>query len=63
MSSVSSVNAPALTFNKMIRDFKKVLSERKSPRNLVYLNKILASFICLLIALTCVDFTLKSKFI
>lgn len=63
LSSVSSVNAPALTFNKMIRDFKKVLAERKTPRNLVYLNRVLALILSLLIALTCVEFGLKTQFI
>ena len=51
----SNINA----FDKIIRDFKKVLSERKTPGNLVFLNRIIILIIFATIILSSVDFGYK----
>ena len=64
MASVSSASANNYSsFNKMIQDFKKALSERKTPRNLVYLNRLILIILFLTIALACVEFSFQRAFL
>ena len=63
MASGSTSGAGNSQFNKMIKDFKKALSERKTPGNLVFLNKIIAIILLITIALSSVDFGFKQIFV
>ncbi|TNV87907.1 hypothetical protein FGO68_gene9941 [Halteria grandinella] len=64
LSSVASAGAlQSHTFNKMIRDFKKVLAERRTPGNLVLLNRTVAFIVLITVALSSVDFWLKQRFV
>lgn len=56
---MESGSSPSYTFNKMIRDFKKVLAERKTPGNLLILNKVIFFIVLITMALSCIDFALK----
>ena len=47
----------------MIRDFKKVLAERKRPGYLVILNRIVSVIILITITLSTVDFMMKLAFL
>lgn len=47
----------------MIRDFKKVLAERKTPRNLILLNRMVMIIVGVTIALSSIEFWLKSKYV
>jgi hypothetical protein len=55
MSSTQSGN---VSFNRIIKDFKKALGERKTPRNLLYLNRIMKLILLTTIILSAVDFAL-----
>jgi hypothetical protein len=60
MSSVSSGNSNTENnFTKMIKDFKKALSVRKTPGKLNYLNKMIVCIILVFITFTCIEYTLK----
>ena len=54
MSSTQS--GSAVSFNRIIKDFKKALGERKTPRNLVYLNRIMKLILLTTIILSGIDF-------
>ena len=41
LQSVSTTSNASSSFNKMVQDFKKALGERKMPRDLVYMNRII----------------------
>lgn len=57
LASVSSTSTSSLgSFNKMIQDFKKALSERKTPKNLNYLNKIIIVILLASLILSCLEF-------
>jgi hypothetical protein len=56
MSSMSSTQSGSVSFNRIIKDFKKALGERKTPRNLVYLNRIMKIILLLTIILSAIDF-------
>lgn len=60
MSSTSS-GAPGVTstnaFLRMIRDFKKVLGERKTPKNLIYLNRVMLLMFSLSIILAAIEYS------
>jgi len=59
--SVSSMNSNASNFtqfNRIIKDFKKALGERKTPNNLLLLNRIMISILFTTIILSSVDFGL-----
>ncbi len=56
MSSVSSATSNSMSFNKVIKDFKKTLTERNTPKNLFYLNRIMVLIFGITIILSSVDF-------
>lgn len=56
MSSMSSTQSGSVAFNRIIKDFKKALGERKTPRNLVYLNRIMKLILLTTIILSAIDF-------
>lgn len=45
----------------MIKDFKKVLGERKTPGALILLNRVLIMIVLISIALTCSEYVYKGK--
>lgn len=57
-SSVSSATSNALTFNNIIKDFKKALTERHTPTQLIVLNRVMFLILLASIALTSVIFVL-----
>lgn len=56
MSSISSNASNTLAFNSIIKDFKKALGDRRTPKNLVMLNRIMIIIIIVTIALSSIDF-------
>jgi hypothetical protein len=56
MSSASSATSNSMSFNKVIKDFKKSLTEKKTPKNLFYLNRIMILVFSITIILSSVDF-------
>ena len=60
MSSVSSATSNSMSFNKIIKDFKKTLTERKTPKNLIYLNMTMIIIFLVTIILTGVDYGILS---
>lgn len=64
MSSVSStLSGNGSGFKKMIQDFKKALSERKTPADLVLLNRVIIVFTLLTIGLSVLEHVFKSNLI
>ena len=61
MSSMSSTTSNSYNFNKIIKDFKKALGERRTPRNLIYLKRILIITQLLFILLSALDYGLKQS--
>jgi predicted histidine transporter YuiF (NhaC family) len=61
MSSVSSATSNSMSFNKVIKDFKKTLTERKTPKNLIYLNRIMLVIFLITITLSGIDFGIVSS--
>jgi hypothetical protein len=55
--SMSSTTSNSFSFNRVIKDFKKALSERKTPRNLMILNRIIIVILLALIILTSINFS------
>jgi hypothetical protein len=55
MSSVSSATSNSMSFNKIIKDFKRTLTERKTPRNLLYLNRVMTFIFIVSIILSSID--------
>lgn len=58
MSSVSSSQSQGFTFNRIIKDFKKALGERKTPRNLLLLNRIILMVLFITVILSSVEYSL-----
>jgi len=56
VSSMSSTTNTSFAFNKIIKDFKKALGERKTPKNLSILNRIMIVIMIVSISLSSVDF-------
>jgi hypothetical protein len=56
MSSISSNTSNSYAFNRVIKDFKKALGDRKTPKNLVYLNRIMILILIASIVLSSTDF-------
>lgn len=50
-----------MSFNKVIKDFKKTLTERKTPKNLIYLNRIMLVIFLITITLSGIDFGIVSS--
>jgi hypothetical protein len=48
-----------MTFNRIIKDFKKALSERKTPQTLVNLNRIIVLTVLATIILSIVSFVIE----
>ena len=57
-SSVSSATSNAMSFNNIIKDFKKALTERKTPTQLIFLNRLMLLILLLTIALSSAVFVL-----
>jgi hypothetical protein len=60
-SSISSNGTNAMSFNSIIKDFKKALSERKTPLTLVILNRIMIFILLATIALSSAIFTIDNE--
>ena len=68
MQSLSSSNHSrgsngATEFDKIIKDFKKVLGERKTPATLLKLNRTITGILLATIALSAIDFIFKGYLI
>ena len=57
-SNFSSNSTNALAFNSIVKDFKKALSERQTPANLIFLNRIMIVMLLLTIALSSAIFSI-----
>jgi hypothetical protein len=53
---MSSNASNALAFNNVIKDFKKALGDRKTPKNILILNRIMIGILLLTIILTGADY-------
>jgi hypothetical protein len=58
LSSMSSTQSGSVSFNRFIKDFKKALGERKTPKNLIYLNQVIKVILIVTIILSSVDFAI-----
>jgi hypothetical protein len=58
MSSMSSTQSGSVSFNRFIKDFKKALGERKTPKNLIYLNQVIKVILIITIILSSVDYAI-----
>jgi hypothetical protein len=58
---MSSTGSNVMSFNRVIKDFKKALGERKTPSNLVLLNRIMIVILLTTIVLSSVDFGLLNS--
>ena len=58
-STFSSKSSNSQNFNSIIKDFKKALSERKTPDNLVLLNRIIITVLLATIILSSVSYSLE----
>ena len=47
-----------MAFNRIIKDFKKALGERKTPQTLIILNRVMIFVLMATIALSSLDFSL-----
>jgi hypothetical protein len=50
-----------MSFNKVIKDFKKTLTERKTPKNLIYLNRIMVIIFLITITLSGINYGIISS--
>ena len=50
-----------MSFNKVIKDFKKTLTERKTPKNLIYLNRIMVIIFFITITLSGINYGIISS--
>lgn len=57
-SSMSSTTSNSMAFNRIIKDFKKALGERKTPKSLVFLNRIMIIVLTATLILSSLDFGL-----
>jgi hypothetical protein len=55
--SMSSTATTSYTFNNVIKDFKKALGERKTPKNLTILNRIMVAILLATVVLTSVNYS------
>ena len=58
MSVSSTSSNPAASYDNVLKNFKQTLSERHTPRNLVFLNIIIALFLLSSILLCVIDYFL-----
>lgn len=61
MSSISSGTSTTFSFNRIVKDFKKSLGERKTPRNLVFLNRIMLLILLAMLILSSVEYSSLSQ--
>ena len=54
---MSSASTGSFSFNRVIKDFKKALGERKTPKNLIILSRIVGIMILGIIILSGVNFS------
>jgi hypothetical protein len=54
---MSSTATTSYTFNNVIKDFKKALGERKTPKNLTILNRIMVAILLATVVLTSVNYS------
>jgi len=62
-SSISSATSNAMSFNNIIKDFKKALTERQTPTQLIFLNRVIFLILLATIALTSIIFVLDRNVI
>ena len=62
-SSVSSATSNAMSFNNIIKDFKKALTERQTPTQLIILNRVIFLILLATISLTSIIFVLDRNVI
>lgn len=53
---MSSTGSNIGSFNRAIKDFKKALGERKTPKNLLFLNRLIMVIVSTTIVLSSIDF-------
>ena len=58
VSSLSSTSTNGYAFNRIIKDFKKALGDRKTPKNLVFLNRIVILILFATIILSSIDYAI-----
>ena len=63
MSHVESKGASSQQFNKIVKDFKRALGERKTPKDIIHLNYLIIFIILVSLALTFVDYSLSKHLI
>ena len=56
-ASMSSTTSASFSFNKVIKDFKKALGERKTPRHLTILNRVMIGILLTTLALSSFNFS------
>jgi hypothetical protein len=56
-SSISGSTTSSMPFLKVIKDFKKSLGERHTPRRIIVFNRIIIGIVLILIALQGIDFS------
>lgn len=56
-ASMSSTSSASFSFNKVIKDFKKALGERKTPRHLTILNRVMIGILLTTLALSSFNFS------
>eukprot|EP00347_Sterkiella_histriomuscorum_P001449 403371996 len=61
MASWSTSTSGSYSFNKVMKDFKKALGERKTPRVLIHLHRIILVFNLLMLTLGSIDYGLKQS--
>lgn len=57
-SSMSSATSNSVAFNRVIKDFKKALGERRTPKGLIFLNRMIGLILIISLILSSVDFSL-----
>lgn len=60
-SAISSISGSTQIFSRIVKDFKKALSERATPNNLLILNKIIFFILSATIALSSLSFVLEKN--
>ena len=56
-ASMSSTTSASFSFNKVIKDFKKALGERKTPRHLTILNRVMIGILLTTLVLSSFNFS------
>jgi hypothetical protein len=56
MGSVASSNASQVSFSSVVKDFKRTLGEKRTPKNVILLNRLLMLFLLSAIILQFIDY-------